>query len=56
MKTCKDCIHFEKGDGWRAICIAPVPQWVEMQGQSQHVNPEHPAGDCEVFLQKPVDA
>ncbi len=55
MNTCKDCIHFEKGDYFGPVCRAPVPAWVEMQGQSCYIRSENMATDCEAFDEKPVD-
>jgi len=55
MNTCKDCIHFEKGDYFGPICRAPVPAWVEMQGQSCYTRSENKAIYCEAFDEKPVD-
>lgn len=47
--TCTQCVHFQPQWGGD-VCLAPVPMWVEMQGQSTYVKPHDDASDCPSFV------
>lgn len=44
---CADCRHYHPD----SFCDAPIPQWIEMQGQSWEVRPNDDASDCACFEQ-----
>lgn len=53
LPTCRDCDHLRVrmlGAGF--LCGAPVPKWVELQGQSEDVGQDDDATDCICFTHK----
>jgi hypothetical protein len=44
---CANCRHYNHN----GFCAAPVPQWVEVQGQSCEMRPDADASDCPCFDQ-----
>lgn len=50
LPTCRDCEHLRVDMlGVRFLCAAPVPKWVELQGQSEVVGQDDDATDCISF-------
>ena len=51
-KALREC----KKKGWRTVCKAPVPAWVDTQGQSCRVSEDgYTQEECESFVEKPLD-